>query len=278
MANVVLGGCHLDWLTVTTFERQYIDVAATVFNGVEMEAARRLQYEGHQHGNDDGTVFFGQGEQKGRDHYLMQASGLRADSAWSSYRGMVEQGGLRVTRIDIALTVRYDRLSWSQDGLFRALKRRWPKKAISYVESCSGPQGEKLATVYVGSRSSDRLMRVYEKVVGEGDIVLRCEVEFKSKRAQVVARHLLDGVAAAAILRHEVERLDVHEVVQVFGRYLHDDGVNPRVVASDGDTERWLVDQVLPALQRWVNSHGNEAHYVRRAFLAALVGDDWEGD
>lgn len=272
MSTVLLNSAHLDWLTLTTFEAAYIDVMSSIYPHDDGQAVRRNGYEGMQWGSDEGTVFFGQGEQKGRPHFMMQASGYRAQGAWEAYSEMVRSGPVRVTRVDVALTVLHEREKWTQLGLFSRLQADNGRKVIRYEESLSGPQGEKMATVYVGAPQSRRQVRVYEKVVGDDERVgLRAEVEYKGDRAPAVAAALLGGTSAAAVLRDELERVGDSQLYALYSPYLTDAAVAVRVEQHEGNTERWLRTQVLPALRRVMREHGREADRIRYMFLEVLL-------
>jgi DNA relaxase NicK len=221
--------------------------------------------------NEAGSIFFGTADQKNRPHYICQVSGLRANDAWNVYAPLAQGQLVRVTRLDPAVTVDLEGREWSQSHLFARLRRFSPTRSISYIESKSGPQGRKLATVYVGSRSSDRMIRIYEKVLGDDSIALRFEVEYKSARAAEVANLLLRSFRLGNFLRAELDVLNDDPLTKLFCPVLRGAGKRPVVKRTPNKTREWLMEQVRPALMRFLNEHGNEAHELRYAFLKVLL-------
>lgn len=233
--------------------------------------AKRMQYEGTVYQSDRGTTFFGTAEQNNRLHYMAQFSGLWSQNAWDVNWEMVRDGLVKATRIDIAVTVELGDAAWSQSALFSRLRRFSSTRSISYLESKSGPDGRKLATVYVGQRSSDRMIRIYEKVLDDEKIALRFEAEYKSARAGSVAGLLLAGIRSGSFLRHELDVLNDRPLLALFNGCLLNEPTAATVRKEESRTERWLIDQVLPTLQRFLNEHGNEAHELVYVFLKVLL-------
>jgi len=269
MTEILLNKAHLDWLTLTSWNKGAIEVMSALFNGARGKPARRMQYEGTMYQNDAGSVFFGTDEQRNKAHYLCQVSGLRANEAWEAYGSLAANGLVKVTRVDGAITTQVRH--WSQSHLFSRLRKIAPFRSGSYLESKSGPQGRKLATVYVGSRSVYRMLRIYEKVLPDDAIALRFEVEYKAGRAAEVARLMLAGSLLDNFLKAEVELLDDNQLSRLFLPLLDGTGQLPVVRREKNRTQEWLMQQVLPALQRFLNEHGNEAHELRYAFLKILL-------
>lgn len=265
----------LDYLTLTTWNPIAMGHVQTWIENREGSKvtldAKRMQYTGALYATRDGSFFLGEAEQRGQPHFLMQCSGFLADDLLTVAGGMIVGGYVRVTRIDLQLTVEYDRGSWSQAALADAMRQN-SDRSVSYVESKSGPQGSKLATVYFGSRKSDRFFRIYEKMGMGEDVHLRLEVEYKAPRALGVALALLNDPTIGEILADEVDRLpDVRGVRGLFLSPLGNPTAYPvKIVKQQPNTVKWLIEQVAPALDRVLNDHNIPTDDVVQLFYRIL--------
>lgn len=252
----------IDYLTVTTFDEVAMAAMKMWHDSVQENGkeARRMQYTGDTRADRYGTSFLGAGEQKSMTHAMLQVSGMLAASAFTNLRAQLIAGKLKLTRIDLQVTVEYPRHTWSQADLFSILRDDNEDRVVNYVESKSGPQGTKLATVYYGSRLSERLVRIYEKVGMGDEVLLRFEVEYKGDRARRVSHDLLAGATEKAILWGEVLRLpDVYNLRRWFGKCLETTPHTVRVVREPGNTQDWLAQVVAPVLDRYLNQHEEDA-------------------
>jgi len=97
----------------------------------------------------------------------------------------------RITRIDCALDTFDIHIHTFRDAA-RSGQIVTPGKTVRYLESFSDA-GD---TLYVGSRTSDRMLRVYNKSVEQGSdlpIWTRVELEIKGELANLAAMSLIDG-------------------------------------------------------------------------------------
>jgi hypothetical protein len=131
-----------------------------------------------------------------------------------------------------------------------------------------------LATVYVGSRHSSRLLRLYQKEGGKNhDMFLRFEVEFKGNRSNQMARELhKDRGILGEYLAHEVQQLGDKKVEALFGTAL--ENYDPRTervrkVQAQDATESWLLGRVLPSFDRHIKAH-DSSDIVLRNFLRVI--------
>ena len=262
----------LDYLTVTT----YSPLAYTAMDNWAKSSAkhhkeaRALQYAGRNYFSAAGTVFCGSGEQKGAVHNMVRASGLASDGLWHVAQRFIRGGTARATRLDLQITTEYDRPSWSQPELHEYC-RTHGNRSCSYVESKSGPAGSTLATVYYGSRSSDRFVRIYEKMGLGEDVYLRFEVEYKGDRARVAANMLLEKTDAASILRSEVESVPHPATTALFSSALGNGPANGVVaIRPESKTVKWLIETVAPSLDRVLNDHNINSDGVRDLFQKIL--------
>lgn len=183
--------------------------------------------------------------QDGRSHTHVQWSGSALASngqAWRLLKRAVEDGN-RVTRLDLAVDVMAgDPLDvWTAAGREQVLTRL-RKRAM--VTSDTG------ITVYLGSRSSGRYVRVYDKAgqLGLPGPWVRVELELKGDDANGTARyivqegdHVIPGTVRAVVdcptLPWWREAFKPHQAV--WGA--------PKIEARP-DRSAWIAKQVVPAL------------------------------
>lgn len=267
-----LNSPDIDYLTATTFNPVCLRYARQVVIAQarkEDTPKRRMQYTGSLWHHEEGTCYIGTGEQKGIEHHLIQVSGLWADSLWPVLRPFVVGGTANVTRLDLQITCPYTRSTWSQVRLFERLKAQG-RVSVSYRESQSGPAGSTLATVYYGSRQSDRFIRVYEKMGMGEEVFLRFETEYKGHRAKAIAL-ALDDTDPAEILWQEVSRVSDMVLESVFLPALgKEERARVEVIKPEPATVKWLIEQVAPALDRVIQDHNIDSTQVRELFLRIL--------
>jgi len=171
-------------------------------------------------------------------------------------RQVLNVGG-SVRRIDLAFDV-------AEDVDFRALYNQLANGEVTtrarqhqIIESNTG------TTIYVGSRTSDRFLRIYDKGAEQrtNDMWTRIELECKSDYAVGIAQYIdqngYDGIP---------------EIIRAFARWekleYFDDWFNSPTL-FDGlpkkekttDTRRWLMDACAPALARVMRD--DTSFYVR---------------
>ena len=222
------------------------------YSTIDREATWR-QYRGLR----SGQIFAGVAEQANEIHGLLDVSGEESHAmmTWEAPRGLE----VKCTRLDLQITIPIEKeyeyrardfkdaleqTDWSSANCIRIHKRR-----LKLVE---GPTEEGLDTLYIGSRSSDRLARVYVKEDVDGDQYLRFEVEFKSARAELVFRTCVDdGKNVAAILKGEWDRIPPVEIPawkqigSVLAEYMSGMHVSvPRSATEKASRYVWFVETV----------------------------------
>jgi len=260
----------LDYLTISTYNPVIVGMARKVVAASAKRTdadKKRMQYTGELFHNEEGTAFIGSGDQGGTEHHLIQVSGLMADTLFPIFAHPLKTGKAKCTRIDLQITVEYDRESWSQSDLFDVLRSRNPGRSVSYVESQSGPAGSKLATVYFGSRKSDRFLRIYEKMGLGEDVYLRFEVEYKGARANTVASWI-DEKGPKPILANEIARTGYKLIADTFA--IPGPVFNPKLIKPEPQTLKWLREQVAPALDRVLNDHNVNSDEIADLFRRIL--------
>lgn len=267
---------HLDYLTLTTFHNP---AAQAIADWIAAQAKReeikqkRMQYEGTTFICEEGTCFVGVAEQSdGRWHALIQCSGMWADSVFAFAQRYIVRKMVRCTRIDVQVTIpHFQRHNQNHMEALAYMLRSQVDRPVSYHESFSGPASSKLSTVYVGSRKSDRFVRIYEKMGLGEDVFLRFEVEYKSPRAQVVAENLGADADRPGILLYEIDRISADVLYDFRQRVDGAEAWNPIVVKPEPATAKWLRTQVAPALDRFLNDHNEtETEPIRTLFTRIL--------
>lgn len=266
--DLIIGRVMVDWFTVTAWEDGVTNSWAwwhklALDNGLtkQEEESKIMQYDGHYWIGGDGSFFLGTGQQKNQIHNMVRASGQLSDAMFDRAAGTpVKNGWAKCTRLDIQITLPQP-ADWGQWRVMWEMKKRgvncWP------IPSQSGKNGRELTTVYIGSRQSSRLTRLYQKEAGkDSDLYLRFETEFKGHRANIMAKSIADNrITMGDYLMHEVQQTGNEEINALFGTALstyNPNSVKVRRVKSSSATQNWLLTKCLPALDKFINDHNND--------------------
>lgn len=199
-----------------------------------------MQYEGNRYAH----AFHGQGTQNGRPHYLVQLSGYFADTL---YADMVKLKPV-TTRVDYQITIDKPGGFVSRETVDMMRNLPWPgrRRKVTLIDGGGDD------TIYIGSRTSDRFIRIYVK----HEKYLRFEVEFKSERARR-AVYVASGEGMGGILKSELEKLPDVPIVHEFKKYLQGIPADVRVAVESPDMARklaWLRG-LLPTIRKMTNDH-----------------------
>lgn len=266
---LILDVSLVDWVTLTSFEPEFFRYWYGRFrgNGKDKGDKKILQYEGNLFDLEGGTGFIGRAIQNGRENFMLRLSGYAAEDNKNPCIIQKQSGIARCTRIDLQITTEVTD-KWSQFDLLKRLKSSG--KMTGYIES--KVKGLGYETVYIGSRQSERFLRVYIKQ-GENPRLLRFEVEYKGNRSDAVLRGMGDGQLAGNYLMHEVQSTVRDKgITMIFEPLLSGSrGYSPRLLAHNSleKQENWLISQVLPSFTRHINDH-NSSGRVELAFMSAL--------
>lgn len=261
----------MDWMTITGFEREPMKQLASVMRNrlrLDSEKPRSgkwLQYEGNTWVAK--SVFMGAAVVDNREHFLLRVSGEHAEDARSGLPAVasaIRSGLVRATRLDYQLTLP----SVSQDaahieGLYNsALQalREQAKGANPYganVTLINGGDGE--CTLYLGSRTSERYIRVYQKRAMDGRRYTRLEVECKGS----VAGSLLAGLCESE--RNAKSSMDavIGRAVGLFGSVV--------LLASHRQYVATVTLGSLPPAQRHETEESGTVDWLRRAVHPAVL-------
>lgn len=204
-----------------------------------------------------------------------------------------------VTRVDLAIDDVGARFYTLQDlhdilysGCYVSKFRTW-KELVKY-----GNRQVKGHTIYLGSRSSDIMLRVYdkqleqsEKALANGDAPVmnpwvRWELELKKERASQAVSLLLSGQSVSAvtvgilsnylrIVDNDNARIDRCSVSSVWLAFI--DGIaklklyRPQPVKTLDDMKNWLSRQVAPSLASVVLCEGGSVDYLYKLVEAGAT-------
>jgi len=282
--TLIIGEPLIDWYTVTAWQDgvtnswAYWDKVARDNQLEKSDEAKVMQYDGHYWVGGDGSYFLGTGQQKNQIHNMVRCSGNLSHSTFDRAVGKpVSNGWGKCTRLDIQITIpEHDEYSaWE---LANALREKGHN--VGYIDSASGKGGSKLATIYIGSRNSSRMTRIYQKEGGsKSERFLRFETEFKGHRANIMAKSIAENrVEMCNYLAHEAQQLNSKLIDFYFAEHLyHYDpkSVKVRRVKATDSTAHWLLTKCLPALDKHVNSHDNDDEVLMAFWKTLLDRTHW---
>lgn len=280
MTYLTLNQTLSDWLTLTSFN----DYLYTRFKeemtervGALIDYGKPLKwqnYTGWTIQQDSGTIFAGEGIQKGAPHYCAWVSGELADELLHVALELDVKGFARFTRLDLQSTIAYPK-NWSQFNFLVRLKRN--RKSVGWAESRDRKAGA-LETVYIGSRSSDRITRVYVKLTENNQKLLRFETEYKGQRARQMAASLAHGAhTPSEYLAYDAKKANDKMLWEEFYPVfvdLEEATERIRVKTDLHKTEEWIRSTVFPALRRYLNDHQHNPDIAQA--LTQLIVDYYD--
>jgi hypothetical protein len=255
----------LDWMTVTTFESKVAH--SILYNwladlGDYADNKIDISLMGYKGRTFDG-MFWGQkdinhGKHEGRRHWLIKVSGPRSENLAILLRDNAYRlTDYKVTRLDVQVTILgnlsdarilTDRLRASP---FQG-RGRQPK--ITLIESDNH-------TIYVGSRQSERMVRIYEKRPDDGQTYVRFEVELKGAVANETWKGFISGATttkmtlAGILARFPVNVFDYSVVFSDLRDCLGNNAWKPVIIPIEHDTVKWLKTQVDAAIEKLAGDH-----------------------
>jgi hypothetical protein len=271
MADYIVNQVSIDWLTLTTWhESAYSNLRDFVRSKQsESKPQRRLQYRGVVFG--DG-LFFGEGEQSGSINYMVQASGAAAH--WLMLAMLTEAYDLRPlsfhpTRLDIQLTLLipdYKLAGW--EWVARGEGRR-----VQHITQ------DGLDTVYIGSRSGDKFLRIYVKEDMYDNMgkfsgqMIRWEYELKGEHASGIWVKILTDKPITGLWAH-LYNVTMNgskgskawdEVVcpTLASAFKDIPAVGYTMPAKESNTMLWLSTAVTSSIIRMLNDHDKRHHMCK---------------
>lgn len=248
-----------DWCTLTTSDKyvynEFVQMVGEHVDWKQTSSQKRLQYSGI---GGDG-FFYGVGVQNGSPHYMMILSGLLAGQLLPVWAARQSARFCNCTRFDIQITIPKEWKARETSGIGRDILARQREgtsrtgAALSVKMVVSDRDNDD--TVYLGSRTSDRFIRIYDKV-SEGVAYLRYELEVKGKTVARLWDEYLTGASALPVwLKGSIPDyartvFELHQVIAAIGAN-DTDRSWIETGTSDWETKKaWLNEQVRPALVR----------------------------
>ena len=169
---------QIDYLRLATWETDaYVALQRHIADyQPKMEPGRWLQYKGRR--TTDGTMFIGTGVQNRKRHHIWQVSGDGSHIWGSRVMNLDDIFRFYCTRLDLQITI-----PEPENHDARTLYEKVNRKKKSLIESPTN------STVYIGARTSELFIRIYEKILENR--FLRCEFELKGDYARTAWHHIL---------------------------------------------------------------------------------------
>jgi len=180
----------------------------------------------------------------------------------------------KVTRVDIALDIFDGNIT--PRGIMAAYRLGdaiMPVKSASMIEGMASLDSDKklAATAYFGSRTSDRMLRVYNKGIEQktDENWIRFELELKKLRAQACIEKIQDDYLEIRPLINAEMAAFVNWKNRTWQRVIRDKhGEIINTKRKPHSTYRWLLETVVSAMARYIVNNPNEN--VIGEFMTAL--------
>lgn len=210
-------------------------------------------------------------------HVILSGSALRniLEHFHMDQKTLVEtivNAGGSITRLDLAKDLQDKRVSL--DKIYQALEcgdSVGTARTFTQLHSVNGGN-----TVYIGSRQSEKFIRIYDKAAQLGDtsrLWYRFELETKGMVARALAQLLVNsavwGSAFDTLASHMASIPNNAHWLAFF------DGSNPEIgipkIEKKSDREKWIASQVIPAVvKHYVTNRDSAAIALLRAMLDQL--------
>jgi len=210
-------------------------------------------------------------------HVIISGSAIRniteqSDVDQKALLESVCNAGGSITRLDLAKDLTGK--SISLDGIYKKLELRksiGTARSFSQIHSINGGN-----TVYVGSRSSEKFIRIYDKAAqigADGTPWFRYELECKGMVARGLASYLIQngnwGDGFDTIARGMVDLPGSVDYQAFF------DGEKPEIgipkLEKKSDREAWIESQVIPAVLKHYTDHRDSPAINRLRALLILI-------
>lgn len=272
--TLTLNHAMVDWLTITSFDHAFFAFwDEKIRKGTKSFSEKNIpRYRGVLSNIANGHVSAFVGNQNGRTHYMVHLAGEIANEYFEVATQAIRQGIAKCTRIDLQITSLLPD-DWNQFSLLGRLKKMG--RSVGWYES-KDRDGAELSTVYIGSRKSDRFIRLYIKPLKGDRNGLRFEVQMNGERAQSCCRALMDRqddfrAVKSGMLLERIHHCNDARMAAIFEPMLGKEAiaVKVKIVKNDNTTVEWLLFQCLPVLERILSSHDNPDS-IARHYQSAL--------
>ena len=254
--RIAINTAACDYLTLTTFDVGVASRMTRNFTQLQgrnvAKVIKRMQYEGRIAEN----VFCGTAMQGADPHFMLQASGYDAHRAMQVYQADRQADNPKATRVDLQITIprlTADMpLSEYKTAILATLAENCVGRppAIQVIDK-NGAIGE---TIYIGSRDSERYIRIYDKQYSD-TWGIRFEAEYKGTIAGGVFSNMLRrDTYATDVLHSELMRFAGIPLFDRMASVLKGNpGYMPTVSTlptTDESRMKWLEEVVFPAIRK----------------------------
>jgi hypothetical protein len=243
---------RIDYLRLGTWDAgDYSKIAVKINEHFITRPGHWLQYHGRR--AEDGSAFHGTGRQGRKIHHVCHISGDTAEE-WAYHLKLAVPGdSVYCTRLDVQTTIlrpqNYDPLEFYEES------KRVARSIVKNPET---------STVYIGARTSDLFMRLYEKIILD-TMYLRLEFELKGAYSRNFWSHwyseteLVDKLFISC-----VNRIGLPEPYKDWFNPDNDetDCLNSEKVAADLSQKLTYLRNTETALVRYIYAHDTREHAV----------------
>lgn len=270
----------IDWIAATfkeyTNEAEQFIVAYASF-GTPQASKPRNGYNTALRDDCGSELLWNTGNRGMGYHVVFSGSALRnlfeqkAIQPLTLLRALYDAGG-RVSRLDLAKDCTGEKIDGA--AVYKSLEQgRGGGNTRTFGRIVSNGGGD---TIYIGSRQSERFIRVYNKAAQTGDTTIdwwRMEIETKGDVARLVALSLYQGAGFVqlfdGIINKMVGELDSVGLEPFVSRGLVEFGL-PKVNKVT-DREKWIAEQVIQAIaQHYIDNPNSEAIAALKQMLEKI--------
>lgn len=244
---------HIDYLRLGTWDAgDYSKIAKKVNEHFITKPGHWLQYHGRR--SVSGSAFHGTGHQGRKVHHICHISGDTAEEWAKHLKSVVSGDYVYCTRLDVQTTIlrpeNYEPLTFYEQS------KRVARSIVMNPET---------STVYIGARSSDLFMRLYEKIILE-TMYLRMEFELKGAYSRNWWSHWRsEPELIGELFISCVNRIRIPEPYRSWFNPDDDktDILNAEKIESDLAQKLIYLRNTETALVRYIYEHGTREHTVR---------------
>ena len=281
--NYVVEEPALDYITVTDYTGNLAKLAWGLARYQHREDESIMSYQGGRWYWVDGSMFCGVGLQSDLYHCMVQVTGSLADKFGHSLLNQIfplGKGRSNCSRVDLQYTERgmmdlqalANRLTSNDD--FR-------RQVVTTTTHQGGRPG---TTLYIGSPSSDKRIRIYHKDLD----YTRFEIQFRRQYAvSFVEKGYMAGLGRelkqiiAAYLWGELEMINDRELGVFFSsvnRWADGETAVPQTARTDGesDTKKWIKSQVMPSLLRQAAIDKDFGNWCMKQIAGVMLDNNQE--
>lgn len=300
-----------DWITLTGSGVDQYQVMKSIrvmtlaeYGGTNKQSSRNVVlagYKGVLTNTDIGTLYLGGrweskvSNQKRSRGYMLRVSSALADTCVSVIAKMVTDdeysiglSKLRCTRFDVQLTL--PSVCNGSDLLYESVYRLHETNASAIKSGSGRPPKARLIkdtnnnpTLYIGARTSDIFVRVYEKKDLEGYEYTRFEIELKGQSSASLFSSVLNGFSAdygavfAGCIRAQIFKMPLSMLYRSHRDYVSAwDALEKRRFVKVSDELAWVFDVALPAsinrlMEEGVVLDDSRVNYVNHVIMCCEV-------